>query len=121
MERGFPGWNDGKALSGSGERCRRTRRNPSPDGSAVLTSPSGRGGNRNTPARWRPHQGDRDLADRGAVMGVDHRLGRGRGRAMLRRQVRAEAEEKHVAVREGAAWYLDEVPPRGVEERVPSP
>jgi hypothetical protein len=61
---------------------------------------------------------DRDLADRRAVVRVDHRAARGRDRAVLRRQVLAEAEEEHIAALEGAARQLDEMAPRGRDERV---
>ena len=40
---------------------------------------------------------------------------------MLRRQVLAQAEEQHIAALEGAARQLEEMAPRGRDERVPSP
>src|SRR3954466_5049080 len=98
MERGSPGWNDGKAWSGSGSAAAGEAATPSPGRLRRLDlSLRDRREPENAGEVAAPPGADRDLADRGAVMGVDHRLGRARDRAVLRRQVRPEAKEKHVA------------------------
>ena len=76
-------------------------------------------GKRKTQARWRRHQGERDLGDAGAVMGVDHRVGdRGDG-AVLGRQVRrASGTAARRRAANAAARHLDEMARAAATQRL---
>src|SRR4051794_12348577 len=84
-----------------------------------LSPPGGESGKPEHAGEMAPPPGrDRDLTDGGAVMGVHHPRGRDCDGAVLCRQMLAEAEEQHVTGLEDAALNLDEMPPRGLDERV---
>ena len=118
---GGRGRDEGKAgVTGEGLRSMPERALPSPGPLRGLDLSLRERWKRNTPARCRRHQG------RNATSRPRRRHGRapsrraGRDGAVLRRQVLAPAEEEDVAALEGAARQLEEMAPRGGDQRVPA-
>ena len=64
---------------------------------------------------------DRDLGDRGAVMGVDHGAGRGRDGAVLGRQPSRQRKSSTSPAANVRRLDLDEMPSRGREQRLAPP